>query len=76
MLRIEAIALLKDRYGNEQVLISAHMESLLKVQKITSKENIKGLRELYNYVESCIRNLRSLKLETKGYGNLLIPILK
>jgi len=52
------------------------MESLLKVQKITSKENIKGLRELYNYVESCIGNLRSLKLETKGYGNLLIPILK
>ena len=26
----EAITLLKDRYGNPQVLISAHMESLLK----------------------------------------------
>ena len=72
----DAIALLKDRYGNEQILISAHMESLLKVQKIKSKDDIKGLRDLYNHVESCVRNLRSLKLETNGYGSLLIPILK
>lgn len=72
----EAIELLRERFGNEQVLISAHMESLLKITKIKSKENIKGLRNLYNHVESCVRNLRSLKLETKGYGSLLIPLLK
>ena len=72
----DAIALLKDRYGNEQILISAHVESLLKLQKIKSKDDIKGLRDLYNHVESCIRNLRSLKLETKGYGSVFIPILK
>ena len=72
----EAVALLMDRYGNEQILISAHMESLLKIPRITSKNNIKGLRDLYNHVESCVRNLRSLKLETNVYGSLLIPILK
>ena len=71
----EAIALLKDRYGNEQVLISAHMQSLLSIKKIKNKDNIKSLCNLYNHVESCIRNLRSLKLESKEYGSPLIPIL-
>ncbi|CAB4030027.1 integrase core domain, partial, partial [Paramuricea clavata] len=72
----EAVQVLKDRFGNEQVLISAHMESLLKINKIKSVDNIKGLRILYSHVENCMRNLKSLKLDTSGYGSLLIPILK
>ena len=72
----EAIQVLKDRFGNEQMLISAHMESLLKLNKIKSADNVKGLRTLYNHVENCVRNLKSLKLDTSGYGSLLIPILK
>ena len=70
----EAIDILKDRFGNQQVLISAHMESLLRISKIKSRDNVKGLRMLYNHVESCVRNLKSLKLDTTGYGSLLIPI--
>ena len=31
---------------------------------------------LYTHIENCIRNLRALKLDTSGYGSLLIPILK
>jgi hypothetical protein len=26
---------------------------------------------LYSHVENCIRNLKSLKLDTSGYGSLL-----
>ncbi|XP_066916217.1 uncharacterized protein [Clytia hemisphaerica] len=52
------------------------MQSLLRIQKIRSKDNIKSFRTLYNHVESCVRNLKALKLEAKGYGSLLIPILK
>ena len=72
----QAVDLLTDRFGNEQVLISAHMESLLKIDKIRSVNNIKGLRMLYTHVENCIWNLKALKLDTAGYGSLLIPILK
>ena len=72
----EAVEILCERYGNEQVLISSHMQSLLTIQKIKSKDNIKSLRTLYNHVESCVRNLKALKLEVQGYGSLLIPILK
>ena len=70
-----AIDVFKDRFGNEQVLISAHIESLLKIDKIRFVTNIKGLRMLYTHVENCIRNLKALKLDTAGYGSLLIPIL-
>ena len=30
---------------------------------------------LYTHVENCIRNLKALKIDTVGYGSLLIPIL-
>ena len=36
----EAIQVLHDRFGNEQILISPHVESLLKINKIRSIENI------------------------------------
>ena len=71
----EAIDLLKGSYGNEQVLISAHMQSLLRLSKIKHKDNIKLLRDPYNHVESCVQNLRSLNLDSNGYGSLLVPIL-
>ena len=52
------------------------MEALLKVQKIKHRQDLKGLRRLYNDIENCVRNLKSLKLETAAYGSLLIPMLK
>ena len=52
------------------------MESLLRIKKITCRDNVKGLRMLYNHVENCVRNLKSLKLDTSGYSSLLISILK
>ena len=66
----EAIQVLKDRFGNEQMLISAHVESLLKLNKIESVDHIKGLRMLYNHTENCVRALRPLTLDTRGYGSL------
>ena len=71
-----AIEVLSSRFGNPQILISAHMDSLLKLPKIRNFENVEGLRKLYNDVENCVRNLKSLKVETSTYGCLLIPILK
>ena len=38
----EAVGILKDRFGNEQVLISAHMESLLRIKKIHLGTMLKG----------------------------------
>ena len=62
----EAIDMLKKVYGNPRVLITAYMETLLKLSKIKI-EDISGLRKLYNEVENCFRCLRSLNVETSTY---------
>ena len=72
----EAVQILKDRFGNPQVLISSHMDHLIKMKKVSSSEDFDGLRKLLDNVENCIRNLNSLDLDTNSYGSLLIPLLK
>ena len=72
----EAVTILTERYGNHQVLISAHIDSLLKMKKVKNMENLNGLRKLSTDVENCAPNLKTLKVETSTYGCLLIPILK
>ena len=39
------------------------MESMLRIKKSKSKENVKGLSMLYNHIESFLRNLKALKLD-------------
>ena len=39
-------------------------------------DNLECLRKLYNDIESCVCNLKTLKIDTSTYGSLLNPILK
>ena len=52
------------------------MDSLLKMKKVKNMEDSNGLRKLNTDVENCVRNLKTLKVETSTYGCFLIPILK
>jgi len=72
----EAIKILTERFGNPQVLISAHMDCLIRMSKVVHKNDIIPLRKLYNKIENCVRNLSALKLDASSYGSLLIPLLK
>ena len=63
----EAFNFLIDRYRNPQVLISAHMETLVKINKVNNMENVEALQKLYNDIENCIRNLKSLKMESSTW---------
>ena len=65
-----------DRYRNPQVLTSARIETLVKINKVKNMENLELLRKRYNDIENCIRILESLKTESSTYGYLLIPLLK
>ena len=71
----EALDILIDRYRNPQVLTSARIETLVKINRVKNIENLEVLRKRYNDIENCIRNLASLKTESSTYG-LLIPLLK
>ena len=69
-----ALDLLKGRFANEQVIISLHMERLLKLPSIPSGD-ITMLRELFDIIESQIRALQALGVESTNYGGkvFLLP---
>ena len=69
------LEILIDRFGNPQVLVSAHMETLVKISKVKNMENLEALRKLYNDIKDCIQNLKYLRIESSTCGYLLIPIL-
>ena len=68
----KAIEILKERFGRNQVLINAHMESLSKISAPSA--DVQQLRKFYDSCESNIRALETLGVQTDLYGNLLIPI--
>ncbi len=71
----EAVEILKKRFGNRQLIISKHMELLLNIDAVTSEQNLKGLRRLYDEVESHVRSLKALGVESETYGALLSSVL-
>ncbi|XP_065652958.1 uncharacterized protein LOC136080271 [Hydra vulgaris] len=71
----EAIQLLKDRFGNTQSLIAAHMDDLRKINPVRNLKEVKQLCQMYDKLEINIRNLKDLNVETCTYGSLLIAII-
>eukprot|EP00731_Ephydatia_muelleri_P005954 Em0003g202a len=71
----EALSLLKKRFGNKQHQISKHMDALMNLEPVVTSRNLKALRQLYDKVESHIRCLRSLGVESESYGTLLSSVL-
>ena len=67
----EAIDTLTKRYGNKQLIIARHMDTLLELEPVTSSTNIKALRRLYDQIEFQVRSLKSLEVPLDSYGNLL-----
>ena len=71
----EAIATLKKRFGSTQLIVNKHMDGLLSLPTVNSHHDVKGLRRLYDAVESYVRGLRALGVPTEFYGGMLISII-
>ena len=71
----EAVATLKKRFGNPQLIINRHMEALLHVPGVSSHHDIRGLRKLHDSVEAHIRGLKALRVPAQTYGGLLTSVL-
>ena len=67
--------LLIRRYANPRALIVAHMKKLVSIPRVKKPNDVLNLRKLLDQVESSVRNLKSLKVETNSYGQLLVPLL-
>ena len=71
----DAISILKKRFGNRQLIVSKHMETLLNIEQVTSDQKIRGLRKLHNDVEANTRSLKALGVEPETYGSMLASVL-
>ena len=71
----QAIELLKQRCGNPHMLINAYMKRFVQLPIMKNNNDVFGSRKMYDQVESSIRNLKSLQMDTSGYGALLVPLL-
>ena len=67
--------LLEERYGDPQVLISAHISKLLNLDSVKNITNVKELRCLYDEVETQVRSLNCLGVNSNNYGPMLVPVL-
>ena len=70
----EALSLLKERYGNAQIIISTHMNKLINLEKVGSC-NVTELRRLYDKIENNVRALSTVGIDKNHYGPLLVPIV-
>ena len=61
-------------FGNPQVIISTHMNVLLKLPKLNN-ESVSRLSSFYNTIESHIRSLLTMDINPSHYGPLLIPVI-
>eukprot|EP00731_Ephydatia_muelleri_P005900 Em0003g148a len=71
----EAVAVLKKRFGNKQLIISAHMDMLMNREGVSSGRNLKAIRELHNHVESHVRSLQSLGVPSSSFGAMLASVI-
>ena len=66
--------ILKKRYGKCQMIITAHMEKLLKLRPCTG-EKPNQLRYLFDKISIHLRGLESLGVTSENNGATLIPVL-
>lgn len=71
----EAVDLLKERFGDKQVVISKHMEILMQLPVVNDDNDLKKLRQLYDKTEATVRSLNGIGISPDTYGTFLTPAI-
>ena len=71
----EVVSTLKKCYGNNQLIISRHMDVLMNLETVGSQGDVKKLRCLFDAVETQVRELKALGVTSESYGALLSSTL-
>ena len=66
--------ILRNRFGNTQTIITAHMNALLKLENVPN-DDLFGLRKFYDEVETNVRSLSNLGVKTESYSALLVSLV-
>ena len=62
-----AIQLLQERYGNTQLLTNAYMKKFVTIPPIKNDKDVCGLRKLCDELETNVKNLRTVNVDTSTY---------
>ena len=71
----EALSILQKRFGNRQQIISRHMDLFLNLEPVNAVQKLRNLHRLYDSVETHVRSLKNLGVDSKTYGTLLTSVL-
>ena len=66
--------ILHDHFGEKQKIISKHMDELLRIPPCNN-EKICPLRFVYDKINTHVRGLKALGIDSGQYGSLLIPVI-
>ena len=73
----KTLELLRNRFGNPQKIISAHMNELLKLKRIASDRHVKAIRLFYHDIENHVRSLDGLGITiSTGYYRETTTLIK
>ena len=71
-----ALQILVNRFGDKQILLTSFMEAILDMMPVTDSKNVAELRNLFDQLESYLRNIQSLGIASLSTGPMLIPVLR
>ena len=73
----KAVRQLEERFGDRQVIVSGHMNKFKEIKPVQNITDINGLRELFDKLETNVRSLEAIGVQTETYEAILTPeILK
>ena len=70
-----ALDILQSRFGNTDVIISAHMEQLVGMPFVASSSDIRKIRQMFDFLERTVRKLQNLGITSSQYGCLLTLVV-
>ena len=71
----EAVAILKSRFGDPQIVIQTNMDVLLSLPNVESCSDIHLLRKMLDVIKTTSRNLRPHNIDSNHYGPILISVI-
>ena len=71
-----AIHILRSRFCKKNVLVSSHMNALMKLPDSKNCSDTKRLRYFFDQIELNVRSLESLGISTSSYESILVMTLK
>ena len=71
----EAVAILKSRFGDTQIVIQTNMDVLLSLPNVESCSDIRLLRKILDVIETTSLNLRPHNIDSNHYGPILISVI-